>query len=1169
MSFFKSLFGSQKTPVETDVIKDDVIDFLLDWSKEMAINLADFKEQYFDEFFESVEKQNADNSYFTEQIEAVKHQCFFKILGNFLVVKDPNTDKIKQFIELLHHNRKNYDLIHLNNIDDNYSRRNGDFVNLADLHEKAITKLKLNAFIFYHKRLNKLDDFISNSGFEYTMGQLQHSDKELFESHLHHFNVFYKEDNKMMLLLEIKNYKSYDEEVLSPSKNLDPSLEESMANFNNNHVMQLNAPCLAVVNSFIDEIKELHYAKARKLPPSLIDATQVAITDFGRAAVVNALVYVYQNSYTHLNDSIGKKWTDLILTQNESSEEWLKEVLNNGKANGLRFGLETMYAPLVLRNTHRANYTPNFIENDIEALVFEGLKTEPHPELLDLIRENYEKKHSDNPVVKDIYQQMYSGVFSTILREDPKNTKQVNRLVDLLSRLGECSLIEVYKDESWREDEEQLLCKISFNQQEYHLHRSGEFLSDLTSILKAHQLAYCPLEFTVAKDEDDQRNTINSLGFLTKAQIDFLKKENQLGDIGEYLTQESPLFYCLENSAMEDNSSSIGWFIEKYLGDHPSKKVFQLVFDELIGVKPSKKLSQKWFSTVDDNREQITVNEFFNSINYIFSAFKNEEFWMSETFMVLQKNMTLYALHHFNDLQAQRYCKNTIDNTYTKIAGIGPKSAALGNYVMEMLAKSDAEEAFGILIQFRNSTKYNRFLVALDKYIDLFLATTTASAELLADKTVPRFGFNTEGIEEIKIEDEGSILLRIKNLKVVSSWMTLDGKELKSIPANVKTNFDLKPVNAYIKDINKTLIQLRARIRTFWLNERRWTKDEWTELILEHPLMRYFAQHMVWTTTDDKSFIYTDDFICRDIHHKEVTLNANELISLWHPIQATANSVTDWQIYMLDKQLKQPEKQVFRESYPLTKNEKKESLRFENHFLLNDKLMAICNTIGWRYSYVHEGDNHPRKYLKHQDITAHFNLVYDRYNTANCSTEVFLSQGRNEKDSQLVKANLTLIPIEEIDPTVLSEIFRDIDLMVATTSIVNNPLLKDEFDFYDDYFQNYMLGELSYSASANNRKQILTNLGTMFELNILGFESNFLLIKGQLNEYKINLGSGFVQNRATNKHIDMRVDPASMLKIKKYRLPLFEDDTLTIIIAKAKLLTHDASIESQNLIDQI
>ena len=75
------------------------------------------------------------------------------------------------------------------------------------------------------------------------------------------------------------------------------------------------------------------------------------------------------------------------------------------------------------------------------------------------------------------------------------------------------------------------------------------------------------------------------------------------------------------------------------------------------------------------------------------------------------------------------------------------------------------------------------------------------------------------------------------------------------------------------------------------------------------------------------------------------------------------------------------------------------------------------------------------------------------------------------------------------------------------------------------------------------------------------FEKNYLVVQGKLNKYRINLGSGFAQLANSQKHINLLPDIQPVKKSKKVHFPIQNDETLYIILAKAKFLVNDDKID--------
>lgn len=226
--------------------------------------------------------------------------------------------------------------------------------------------------------------------------------------------------------------------------------------------------------------------------------------------------------------------------------------------------------------------------------------------------------------------------------------------------------------------------------------------------------------------------------------------------------------------------------------------------------------------------------------------------------------------------------------------------------------------------------------------------------------------------------------------------------------------------------------------------------------------------------------------------------------------------------------------------------------------------MAITNNTGWTFTYAHIGHNWPRIYIKALDLTAHFNCQYDRYGFAIPTKKIFFTKGNTlnlESHSIFDKLALKEVPI-----VVLSEICRDIDLFIAVTSVANNPELSKSNTSLETYRTSFEKGLFLENATIQIRQQILTVLIPKLKIASAGFEGNYWSINGQLNDYRINLSSGFAQIKGRQAHLNLLPNTSRLKKNRKFQLPIEEDETLYIILAKALFLQADDQISDQRIL---
>ena len=200
--------------------------------------------------------------------------------------------------------------------------------------------------------------------------------------------------------------------------------------------------------------------------------------------------------------------------------------------------------------------------------------------------------------------------------------------------------------------------------------------------------------------------------------------------------------------------------------------------------------------------------------------------------------------------------------------------------------------------------------------------------------------------------------------------------------------------------------------------------------------------------------------------------------------------------------------------------------------------------------------------MKQRNLTIHLLCDYHPNDYAIPTKALFFTEGNTTK----IQYNRPeeKLKLSEISPVTLSELCRDIDLFIATTSIANDPELSTASADQKAYRGDFYRGNFSDNASAKVRKEIIMMLAPILKLKP-EFDKNYLIIKGTLNTYRINLGSGFAQVKGSQKHINLLPDIQPMKKSKKLQIPIQDDETLYIILAKALFLKDDDKIQDEKI----
>jgi HAMP domain-containing protein len=255
-----------------------------------------------------------------------------------------------------------------------------------------------------------------------------------------------------------------------------------------------------------------------------------------------------------------------------------------------------------------------------------------------------------------------------------------------------------------------------------------------------------------------------------------------------------------------------------------------------------------------------------------------------------------------------------------------------------------------------------------------------------------------------------------------------------------------------------------------------------------------------------------------------------------------------WQQLIVDREMVQPFKQVFREVYLITPAEKEEgraSERFAGYAIRSKVAYRLFETRGWvtdfngafkdglggRYSAMWQFSNIHHYFSGSETIISgkiYFGLMVD--------------------------GNRIHIPLCDISPIVFSEVMRDADLVSSVASTGEDP---------EEVPVSPSVELLQYRAT------VVRYLTDRLGITKLRFENNFVHVSGKLANYRIHLSHGGVY-LDNGPHIC--ITPAGTISGKGYKLYLpfaDEDKIITEIISKILLLNNDEKITDDSICMQI
>ena len=391
---------------------------------------------------------------------------------------------------------------------------------------------------------------------------------------------------------------------------------------------------------------------------------------------------------------------------------------------------------------------------------------------------------------------------------------------------------------------------------------------------------------------------------------------------------------------------------------------------------------------------------------------------------------------------------------------------------------------------------------------------------------------------EPKKLDDVDVYIKIDELGQSEIIYEKAGKELKSLPTKLKKDKYIED----IKEVHKNLKEQYRRSRKM-LEEAMEDGTEFygyeIENLMTNPVIAPILKSLVFKM--DKNLGYYEDKKLKSAKKKSVAIKDDSLLKIAHCFDLFESG--DWASYqkdIFDRELKQPFKQVFRELYVKTVDEKgrDKSLRYAGHQVQPAKTVALLKTRRW----IIDGQEGLEKVYYKENIIAKIFALADWFSPADIEAPTL------EEVQFFDRKTFKPILIDNVPDLVFTEVMRDIDLVVSVAHI----------------------GDVDPEASHSTiemRKAIVEFNCKLFKLKNVKFSENHVLIKGERAEYSIHLGSGLVHQKAGSA---INVLPVHSQHRGRVFLPFIDDDPKTAeIMAKVILFAQDEKIKDVFILEQI
>lgn len=332
--------------------------------------------------------------------------------------------------------------------------------------------------------------------------------------------------------------------------------------------------------------------------------------------------------------------------------------------------------------------------------------------------------------------------------------------------------------------------------------------------------------------------------------------------------------------------------------------------------------------------------------------------------------MAFSAVH--GDYRVVELLKKNIEEWPLKARG------AIACEAVRALALNGSNSALMIVDGISRKFKFKQVKEAAAAALSYAAEQLGMDKEELSDKIVPSLGFDNRGERSF---DYGvrSFTVRLTT-ELALEIMDDNEKVIKKLPEASKKDDPEKAAaaQAEFKELKKQLkntVNIQAmRLELALSANRLWSKEAWTSLFVDNPIMHQFAMGLIWGVYQENklmnTFRYMEDGTFNTKDEDEYELAEDSLIGLVHPIELSKEDRELWREQLENYEIKQPFLQIERPIYVVTEEEKeaKSVDRFGGIIINSLSLMGKLTAAGWYkgsvqdaggfYDFYKEDKNH-------------------------------------------------------------------------------------------------------------------------------------------------------------------------------------------------------------------
>ncbi len=257
-----------------------------------------------------------------------------------------------------------------------------------------------------------------------------------------------------------------------------------------------------------------------------------------------------------------------------------------------------------------------------------------------------------------------------------------------------------------------------------------------------------------------------------------------------------------------------------------------------------------------------------------------------------------------------------LDKLYQKAKDIASDRFKLACFMLGAIALNATKKGFGLVYEASKKFKQSSVRSACSDILDDTSKKLGISKEAFADKIIPDFDFDKNGIRIIE-SDNKKFKITLKQDFSISIFDEIKNKEYKTLPKDFPS-IPKKELSKLKSEINKLLKTQTERLMFVFMDSRKWTLKEWKEVFFENPFMKAFAIKLIWGIYDKdnkllKTFRYMEDGSFNNADDEEIDesfIKDGYLITIISPIEIDSQLIKKWKDQLSDYDIVQPFEQL-------------------------------------------------------------------------------------------------------------------------------------------------------------------------------------------------------------------------------------------------------------------